>query len=135
MKIAMNEKITDAGYDNLIYDVFPKAEVMTVTFRKETSAAATYKRGCVLALSTGTGADGKYVALGTTEAGSETLTANAILCDDVTVGTDADVTVLAYRTGHFNEKALSFAGEYTFTAADKEALRDAGILISESVEY
>lgn len=134
MKIAMNETITTPAYDNLIYDLNPKAEVMTVTFRKETTAEATYKRGTVLALSTGTGADGKYVALGTTKAGSETLTANAILCEDVTVGTDADVTVLAYRTGHFNLNALSTAASHAIDAADKEALRDAGILVSEAVE-
>ena len=44
-------------------------------------------------------------------------------------------TAVAYRTGHFNSNALIVGGEeYTFSAADKEALRSVGILISDAVE-
>ncbi len=60
-------------------------------------------------------------------------TANAILAEDVTVGTAADAAAIAYRTGHFNSNALIVASGYTITAADKEALRTAGILLSDAV--
>ena len=60
--------------------------------------------------------------------------ANAILAEDVDVGTTADAVAVAYRTGHFNSNGLIVASGYTFTAADKEALRSAGILISDAVE-
>lgn len=59
--------------------------------------------------------------------------ANAILAEDVTVGTTADAVAVAYRTGHFNSNGLIVAQGYTMTAADKEALRSAGILISDAV--
>ena len=89
----------------------------------------------MLALSTGTAGDGKYVILGTTAVSNETLTANCVLAEDVTVGTANDETAVAYRTGHFNSNALIVGGEeYTFSAADKEALRSVGILISDAVE-
>ena len=68
--------------------------MFTVTIRKEATAAATYKRGTVLALSAGTAGDGKLVILGSTATTNETLTANCILAEDVEVGTTADVTVL-----------------------------------------
>ena len=48
--------------------------MFTVTIRKEATAAATYKRGTVLALSAGTAGDGKLVILGSTATTNETLT-------------------------------------------------------------
>ena len=98
------------------------------------SAETTYKRGTVLARSEGTAGDGKYVMLGTAAASNETLTANCVLAEDVTVGTANDETAVAYRTGHFNSNALIMDAEHTFSAADKEALRGVGILISDAVE-
>lgn len=133
MSTRLDEAIATMGADNLISDVYPPADVFSVKIRKG-SAAATYKRGTVLALSAGTGGDGKLVILGTTAGTNETLTANAILAEDVTVGTAADAVAIAYRTGHFNGNALTVATGYTITAADKEALRTAGILLSDAVE-
>ena len=89
----------------------------------------------MLALSSGTGDDGKMVALGTTADSNETLTANAILCDDTEIGTAADVEATAYRTGHFARNKLIFSGEYTLKPADEEALRAAGILLSDALDY
>ena len=40
----------------------------------------------------------------------------------------------AYRTGHFNANTLIVKDEYEITAADKEALRSVGILLSDAVE-
>ena len=87
----------------------------------------------MLALSTGTAGDNLMVMLGTTAATNETLTANCILAEDVEVGTTEDAVALAYRTGHFASNKLIVASGKTFGAADKEALRDVGILISEAM--
>ena len=79
MSKRLDENIGTVDYDGLIVTNEPVADVFTVTIRKETSEKATFERGTVLALSSGTGGDGKMVALGTTAGSNETLTANAIL--------------------------------------------------------
>lgn len=131
MSKRLDENLGTVDYDGLIVTNEPVADVFTVTIRKEASAEATLKRGTVLALS-----GGKMVALGTTAESDETLTANAILCDDTKVGTDADVEATAYRTGHFARNKLIFGGSsYTLKPADEEALRAAGILLSDALDY
>ncbi len=141
MSKRLDENLGTVDYDGLIVTNEPVADVFTVTIRKEASAEATLKRGTVLALSggtagDGTAGDGKMVALGTTAKSNETLTANAILCDDTKVGTDADVEATAYRTGHFARNKLIFGGSsYTLKPADEEALRAAGILLSDALDY
>lgn len=135
MSKRLDENIGTVDYDGLIVTNEPVADVFTVTIREETSEKATFKRGTVLALSSGTGGDGKMVALGTTAGSNETLTANAILCDDTEIGTAADVEATAYRTGHFARNKLIFSGEYTLKPADEEALRAAGILLSDALDY
>lgn len=132
MSKRLDENLGSVGYDGLIVANEPVADVFTVTIRKEATAAATYKRGTVLALSAGTG---KLVILGSTATTNETLTANCILAEDVEVGTTTDVTVLAYRTGHFARNKLAVASGYTLKAADEEELRKAGILLSDAIEY
>ena len=132
MSKRLDENLGSVGYDGLIVANEPVADVFTVTIREEAAAAATYKRGTVLALSAG---DGKRVILGSTATTNETLTANCILAEDVEVGTTADVTVLAYRTGHFARNKLAVASGYTLKATDEEELRKAGILLSDAIEY
>ncbi len=132
MSKRLDENLGSVGYDGLIVANEPVADVLTVTIRKEATAAATYKRGTVLALSAGTG---KLVILGSTATTNETLTANCILAEDVEVGITADVTVLAYRTGHFARNKLAVASGYTLKATDEEELRKAGILLSDAIEY
>ena len=136
MSKRLDENLGTVDYDGLIVTNEPVADVFTVTIHKEASAKATLKRGTVLALSSGTADDGKMVALGTTAASNETLTANAILCDDTEIGTDADVEATAYRTGHFARNKLIFGGSgYVLKPADEEALRAAGILLSDALDY
>lgn len=136
MSKRLDENLGTVDYDGLIVTNEPVADVFTVTIRKEASEKATLKRGTVLALSSGTADDGKMVALGTTAASNETLTANAILCDDTEIGTDADVEATAYRTGHFARNKLIFGGSgYALKPADEEALRAAGILLSDALDY
>lgn len=132
MSKRLDENLGSVGYDGLIVANEPVADVLTVTIRKEATAAATYKRGTVLALSAGTG---KLVILGSTATTNETLTANCILAEDVEVGTTADETVLAYRTGHFARNKLAVASGYTLKATNEEELRKAGILLSDAIEY
>ena len=94
MSKRLDETLGTVGYDNLINGSYPPAEPFSVVIRKG-AAETTYKRGTVLALSS---SDGKYVILGTAAASggddgtTETLTANAILAEDVTVGTANDET-------------------------------------------
>ena len=135
MSKRLDENLGTVDYDGLIVTNEPVADVFTVTIRKEASAKATLKRGTVLALSSGTGGDGEMVALGTTATANETLTANCILAEDVEVGTTTDVTVLAYRTGHFARNKLAVASGYALKATDEEELRKAGILLSDAIEY
>lgn len=138
MSKRLDENLGSVGYDGLIVANEPVADVFTVTIRKEATAAATYKRGTVLALPAGTAGtadDGKLVILDSTATTNETLTANCILAEDVEVGTTADVTVLAYRTGHFARNKLAVASGYTLKETDEEELRKAGILLSDAIEY
>ena len=44
------------------------------------------------------------------------------------VGTGADATVAVYLAGCFNPDKLTMASSYTMKEADKDALRDAGIV-------
>lgn len=135
MSKRLDENLGTVDYDGLIVTNEPVADVFTVTIRKE-ATKATLKRGTVLAVVSGTADDGKMVALGTTAANNETLTANAILCDDTEIGTDADVEATAYRTGHFARNKLIFGGSgYALKPADEEALRAAGILLSDALDY
>ena len=113
------------GTDGLFYGLNPAAEAFFVTIRA-LDAEKTLVRGTVLALSA---TDSKMVVLGA----EENAPANCVLCDDTVVGTE-DVKAVAYRKGHFAVEKLTVADGYELTAADKETLRDAGILLSNAVE-
>lgn len=113
--------------DGLVADINPKLVVSGATIRK-LSKADTIKRGTIMAKSSGTAGDGKLVVLGTTAASSETLTAYCILCDDVEVGTTDDVAVPVYLMGCFNINKCTVASSYVITEADKDALRNGGIV-------
>ena len=131
----LSKKLGEMNFDGLFTDVVPAVQVRGGTIRKQTTSAVTLKRGTILAKSHGTADDGKLVILGSTATTNETLTANCILAEDVEVGTTADVTVLAYRTGHFARNKLAVASGYTLKATDEEELRKAGILLSDAIEY
>ena len=63
---------------------------------------------------------------------SETLTGTpaAVIADDTA---EEDTTASAYRSGHFYRNKLIVAEGYTMTAADEDALRRAGIFLSDGV--
>lgn len=105
--------------DNLIHDLYPAAEVTHVQLA---AGQGVLERGTLLAA-----ADGGMVKISAATTGK----ANAVLAEEVDA-TEA-VIGIAYRTGHFNGNCLIVADDYEITAADKEALRVAGILISDAV--
>lgn len=122
----LNQKIGEMEYDGLISGVTPPVQTRGGIIRK-LSAAATLKRGTILAKSSGTAGDGKLVVLGTAAASDEILTPDCILCDDVEVGS-ADVNAPVYTAGCFELGKVTVATSYTMTEADKEQLREYGIV-------
>ena len=128
MSKRLDENLGSVGYDGLIVANEPVADVLTVTIRKEATAAATYKRGTVMALSAGTAGDGKLVILGSTAKENETLTPDCILCDDIDVGTAADEKVAVYTAGCFDIGKVTVSASYTITEGDKDNLRMRGIV-------
>lgn len=116
----LDENLGSVGYDNLINGLEPGAEVFSVQIA---AGQGKLERGTLLAKT-----DGGMVKISSATTGK----ANAVLAEDVDA-TEA-VTAVAYRTGHFNANTLIVADGYEITAADKEALRVAGILISDAVE-
>ncbi len=122
-----SRKLGEMNYDGLITDITPKTEVRGKTIRKLT-AKAVLVRGTILAMSSGTAGDGKLVVLGETAKTNETQTPDCILCDDVEVGTTADVNVSVYTAGCFDPDKVTVKTGYTVTAADYDALRKYGIV-------
>lgn len=147
-----DENLGSVGFDNLIADMYPPADVFYVELA---AGQGVLRRGTLLALK-----DGTMEMISTASTGK----ANAVLAESVDTGTgiasiqsetgegDAkgeDETVdkkedageavetvpgIAYRTGHFNANSLIVAEDYEITSTDKEALRIAGILLSDAVE-
>ena len=120
-------KVGEMEFDGLITDITPKPIIQGRTIRK-LGTAATLVRGTILAKSSGSAGDGKMVVLGNTAASNETLTADCILCDDVEVGTSADVTVPVYLAGCFDPDKCTVKSGYTVTEDDKDVLRERGII-------
>ena len=116
-----DEVIGSVGYDNLINGLTPGAEVFSVQLAANQGVL---ERGTLLAT-----ADGGMVMISADTTGK----ANAVLAEAVDTGAGEAVEAIAYRTGHFNTNSLIVAKGYDITAADKEALRVAGILISDAV--
>lgn len=120
MTIRHDEVICAVEHDNLINGTYPPAEVFSV---QVAAGQGVLKRGTLLAAAEG---GMKMISADTTGK------ANAVLAEPV--DTDETQNAIAYRTGHFNANGLIVADDYEITAADKEALRVAGILLSDAVE-
>ena len=123
----LSKSLGTMEFDGLIADINPKLVVSGGTIRK-LSKSDTIKRGTVLAKSGGTAGYNKLVVLGTAAASNEVLTACCILCDDVAVGTTDDVIAPVYLMGCFNSNKVTVADSYTMKEADKDALRNGGIV-------
>ena len=116
----LDENLGTVGYDNLVNGMTPGAEVFSVQIA---AGQGVLERGTLLAAT-----DGGMVKISAATTGK----ANAVLAE--TVDATEAVNGIAYRTGHFNANKLIVADGYEITAADKEALRVVGILISDAVE-
>lgn len=127
----LHEKIGEVSYENLFAGLEPKAITHPGVIRK-LGTAGTLKRGTLLAKSSGSAGDGKLVIFGTTAATNETLTADCILVDDVDVGTTNDENVVVWIAGNFVEASLIMATGASLTEADRDALRERGIILGTS---
>lgn len=127
MSKRLDENIGAVKYDGLIVNNVPVADVVTV---KLATGDGILKRGTVV-----TGAAG--AALAPAAAALSATNGTYILTDDtdITTGERIGVVATAYRTGHFARNKLHTDGSYTLTAADEEILRNAGILLSDAIEY
>lgn len=122
MSKRLNENIGAVEYDGLIASNVPVADVVTV---KLAAGTGILKRGTVI---TGTAGEALAPVAAALASGKITF----ILCDDTDI--TAETTATAYRCGHFARNKL-LTGGYTLTDADEEILRNAGILLSDAVEY
>lgn len=141
MSKRLDETLGHVGPDNLIADMYPPTDVFSVKLK---AGQGELQRGTLLA----SGDNGMTMI-----AAATTGKANAVLAEPVDTGEAAandtaggadsedtgtakaeTVTAIAYRTGHFNTNRLIVAEGYEITAADREALRVAGILTSDAVE-
>ena len=127
MSKRLDENIGTVDYDGLIVTNEPVADVVTVTLAASQGVLA---RGTVI-----TGAAGGELSA----AAAALVATNAvyILADETETdtGTGTAVTATAYRTGHFARNKLSTDGSYTLVAADEEIMRNAGILLSDALDY
>ncbi len=114
--------IGEMNYDGPVSDLIPAVTVGGATIRK-LGTAATLVRGTILAISSGSAGDGKCVVLGNSAASNETLTPYGILCEDVDVGTAADVNAAVYLSGCFDPDKVTAKASYDITAEDIDALR------------
>lgn len=125
MSKRLDENLGTVDYDGLIVTNEPVADVVTVTLAASQGVLA---RGTVI-----TGAAG-----GELSAAAAALVATKavyILADETDTGTGTAVTATAYRTGHFARNKLSTDGSYALVAADEEIMRNAGILLSDALDY
>ena len=125
MSKRLDENIGTVDYDGLIVTNEPVADVVTVTLAASRGVLA---RGTVI-----TGAAGGE--LSAADAALVATNAVYILADETDTGTGTAVTATAYRTGHFARNKLSTDGSYALVAADEEIMRNAGILLSDALDY
>ena len=123
----LNRKIGEMNYDGLISDTNPAVRVGGGTIRA-LAAEAVLTRGTIMAKSSGSAGDGMLVPLGITAKADETLTPNAILCDDLEVGTSESINVPVYLAGCFDPGKCAVNTGYTVTEDDKDKLRERGIV-------
>lgn len=125
MSKRLDENLGSVGYDGLIVTNEPVADVVTVTLAASRGVLA---RGTVITGAAGGELSAAAAALVATDA-------VYILADETDTGTGTAVTATAYRTGHFARNKLSTDGSYTLVAADEEIMRNAGILLSDALDY
>ena len=125
----LSEKLGEVEYDNLIVGLTPPKRVgagkIASTGRLDSLVRMIRRppRSTLFPYTT------LFRSLGSTAASGDTLTADCILTDEVTVPATGDATTTVYLAGCFNPDKLVVKDEYTMTEADKSALRMNGIAV------
>lgn len=119
----LSAKIGEMEFDGLITSINPASVVGGGTIVKVNEEPATYKRGTVLGFKSGE-EDGKLYIM----ADGDEITPSCILCDDVEVGIDEDVTVPVYIAGCFDPEKVITKDQYKLDAGDLDNLRMRGIV-------
>ncbi len=125
MSEMLSRKVGEMEYDGLVIGTAPDVQVGGRTIRKADKETV-YKRGTAFAKSS---TDNKLVVLGSDAADGETLVADCILCDDITVKSDEDVTVVVYTAGCFNTNKITVKDGYTMTEKDLDEFRKYSIVL------
>lgn len=124
----LSSKIGEMEFDGLVTDIVPAVQVRGGIVAG-LGAKTVLKRGTVLAKST---ASGKLYVLGS--ASPNDLTADCILCDDTEVDT-TDAKVMVYTAGCFDINKATVADGHTITEAEKDKLRERGIVFKAAMSY
>lgn len=127
--IELSKNVAVMEPDDLIVGTQPPCRVGGAIIRK---GAGELKRGTLFAKSS---TDAKLVILGSTAATGETLEPYGVLCDDIEVGTEEDLTVTIYISGKFNSNRITVADDYTITEKDKDTLRKYDIELTAALSY
>lgn len=112
-----------SNVDQLIGGTAVAALTKNITL-KGLDAEKALKRGAVLAVS-----EGKYQIVDAASATPALKVANAVLAEDVVVGTD-DVVATVYIRGIFNAEEMSVGAESDSVQAHEEELRAVGIYLT-----
>jgi len=113
--------------DNLIFDISIPRKKRTVTLL--TGNVVT--RGTVLGRVT---ASGKYIASLAAASDGSQLLGKAVIADQDRDATAADLKIIVYETGHFNQLEMDFGTHDPDTEAVRESLRGIGIFYDKAVE-
>lgn len=125
MSKRLDETVGTVGYDGLIVDNTPIADVVSVSVA---GGSGVLKRGTVV-----TGTPGGNMAPLAAAAVADNAT--YILTDEIDASGETAVVTTAYRTGHFARGKLIVGDGYTLSEADEELLRKSGILLSAALDY
>ena len=112
-----------SNVDQLIGGTAVAALTKNITL-KGLSAEKALKRGAVLAVS-----EGKYQIVDAASATPALKVANAVLAEDIVVGT-GDVVAAVYISGIFNAEEMSVGAESDSVEAHEEELRAVGIYLT-----
>lgn len=112
-----------SNVDQLIGGTAVAALTKNITL-KGLSAEKALKRGAVLAVS-----EGKYQIVDAASATPALKVANAVLAEDIVVGT-GDVVATVYISGIFNAEEMSVGAESDSVQAHEEELRAVGIYLT-----
>lgn len=125
----LSQKVAEMKPDDLIAGTQPPCRPGGAIIRK---GAGKLKRGTLLAKSS---TDAKLVILGSTAATGEMLEPYGVLCDDVEVETDEDLSTTIYISGKFNANKITVKDGYTITENDKDTLRKYSIELTAALSY